>query len=997
MSETGIPVKTSLEKRTERLLFLTVLLACSWFFSVGSWNQNSRYDAIFAFCENEPGTPRTFAIDRFIFDPERGGNTGDWSLYEGHYYSNKSPGTTLLGIAAYMPIRSLERTFLTSGKEFSPELDTINAWLLNILLSGLPLAFAAVAFRRLLLRLELSAERASLFTFLMVFGTGMWPYATQLWGLPATGAFLILSLSLFLRGTPAAVCGAGLFFGLAVLFDYSAAVMIPAVGAALLFTMRKPGHRIQPFLFALGGVPMALLYFRYNMICFGGPLRFAFMYNNPIFVDQARTGGIAALPSLRILLELLIGQYRGIFPAMPFLIFAIPGFLLLRKSGGLRKGLAFLAGACILSLLLMNASFNGWHGGYAILPRYLIPSFPAWCLLAAFAPLKKPGVRGIFALTALLSVSNMLAVTICTPVGWGDEPSPVYRMAYATWKDPDPVFKLEPLKLHVFHPDRARIIRRSTTSFGERAGLPRNLSGACLGLTLSILGAALLLTDRARRFLRREARYWSCLLLRKNAFQPDLRWILLILGLVLLFLLPGSASFSGEGARSVYEAWYTRNADCRILDVVRVTGCGPLAYWAYQIMFMIIPHDLVLLLLLKTGITILPVFVIFRLMFREKGDIDGRDPLLFLLFAPLFYLSVRSFSGATLLIPVSAFVLWGFYRLARTGKGKDALLTLAGLWAGALIHPEAGLPACLAFALWLPLSGILRNRKGAVVFCAGAALLPVLVRLLPVWHRGAFPGWGTWSLTAVPIRALSWQGVISEVLPEADQVFSPALLRFWNGIGLLSLAGCLVFFAAGLGHLFRKRHELKTDPTAALGIFALLSVLAAFPVMLTMKPDTPVTTAALPVFLPAALIAGLGMTVIRRIGDRAGRVAPHFFCVMAACLLCFLVLLERNGGSPGPKGYGPMLKNQLFVERVIRDEARHARYIQIMDIPEYLRADPMIIKFLSDFLMKNNPPVREKAVKTMEGIPVRIVLSGPPGTGFIRAEPAEEEPVRQQE
>ena len=75
---------------------------------------------------------------------------------------------------------------------------------------------------------------------------------------------------------------------------------------------------------------------------------------------------------------------------MPFLIFAIPGFLLLRKSGGLRKELAFLAGACILSLLLMNGAFNGWHGGYAILPRYLIPSFPAWCLLAAFAPLKKP-------------------------------------------------------------------------------------------------------------------------------------------------------------------------------------------------------------------------------------------------------------------------------------------------------------------------------------------------------------------------------------------------------------------------------------------------------------------------------------------------------------------------------------------------------------------------------------------------------------------------------
>ena len=93
----------------------------------------------------------------------------------------------------------------------------------------------------------------------------------------------------------------------------------------------------------------------------------------------------------------------------------------------------------------------------------------------------------------------------------------------------------------------------------------------------------------------------------------------------------------------------------------------------------------------------------------------------------------------------------------------------------------------------------------------------------------------------------------------------------------------------------------------------------------------------------------------------------------------------------------PFVDLVIVVDDASRDEARHARYIQIMDIPEYLRADPMIIKFLSDFLMKNNPPVREKTVKIMEDIPVRIVLSGPPGTGFIRAEPAEEEPVRQQE
>ena len=553
----------------------------------------------------------------------------------------------------------------------------------------------------------------------------------------------------------------------------------------------------------------------------------------------------------------------------------------------------------------------------------------------------------------------------------------------------DPIFKLETLKLHIFRPDRDRIIRRSTTSFGERAGLPRNVSGACFAGILSLFGAVLLLTVRARRFLRRETRYWIALLLRKNAFQPDLRWILLILGLVLLFLLPGSASFMEDGARSVYAAWYLKDMGLRVLNGIRATGCGPLAFWIYQIMLMIIPHDLVLLLLLKIGVTILPVVVIFRRMFREKGEIDGRDPLLFLLFSPFFYLAVRSFSGATLLIPVSAFILWRLYCLARTGSIRDALLTLAGIWAGALIHPEAGLAAALAFALWLPLSGILRNRRR---FCTVAALLPVLVRLLPVWHRGTFPGWGCGSLTTVPIRALTWQSVISEVLPEADQVFSPALLRFWDIIGILSLAGCLFFFAAGLGYLYRKRHELKTDPTASLGTFALLTVLAAFPVMLTMKPDTPVTTAALPVFLPAALIMGLGMTVLRRIGDRVGRIVTIFFCVTAACLLCFIVLLERNGGSPGPKGYGPMLKNQISVVRDIEDAGQHAMHLGIQIETEALLHQSRSVNFLFDFSIKNDPPVRRKAVKTIDTLFVRIEQTGPPGTGFIRASFEAEEP-----
>ena len=145
----------SRERLTERLLFFAVLLACCWFFSVGSWNQNARFDPIFAFWENEGPARFTFMIDRYIVFPEFGVNTGDWSRCEGHYYSNKSPGTTVLGVLAYGPLYLLERCFVKG--DFAPGLDLLNAWILNLLLSGLPLAFGAVFFRRILLRYGCSA------------------------------------------------------------------------------------------------------------------------------------------------------------------------------------------------------------------------------------------------------------------------------------------------------------------------------------------------------------------------------------------------------------------------------------------------------------------------------------------------------------------------------------------------------------------------------------------------------------------------------------------------------------------------------------------------------------------------------------------------------------------------------------------------------------------------------------------------------------------------
>lgn len=85
-------------RRPANAIFLAVLLCCGWFYAQGGWNQNARYDMIYSFVE--PGTPDflSFRIDHFLVDAQKTVNTGDWAFHDGHYYSNKAPGASLLGI-----------------------------------------------------------------------------------------------------------------------------------------------------------------------------------------------------------------------------------------------------------------------------------------------------------------------------------------------------------------------------------------------------------------------------------------------------------------------------------------------------------------------------------------------------------------------------------------------------------------------------------------------------------------------------------------------------------------------------------------------------------------------------------------------------------------------------------------------------------------------------------------------------------------------------------
>ena len=84
-------------RRPAIALFL-VLLACYAYFPPrwAEWNQNSRFDLVLAIVDDH-----SVQIDRYV------ANTGDYAYLDGHYYSDKAPGTALLGVPVYAAFRAL--------------------------------------------------------------------------------------------------------------------------------------------------------------------------------------------------------------------------------------------------------------------------------------------------------------------------------------------------------------------------------------------------------------------------------------------------------------------------------------------------------------------------------------------------------------------------------------------------------------------------------------------------------------------------------------------------------------------------------------------------------------------------------------------------------------------------------------------------------------------------------------------------------------------------
>jgi hypothetical protein len=390
-------------------IFLVSLLCFAWFFP--RWadpNQNSRLNMVVAVVDDG-----TFMIDKYV------ANTVDYAKVNGHFYSDKAPGTAFLGIPLYAGLRvmlnlpAIDRLTerLASSDAFKSTLredgsgvlkDKVRFAIAQIVLSlvtnAVPTAILCALLYALLIQWGAS-RGVSIFTAL-AYGllTPAFAYANSFYGhqLSAAllfGAFYLLQQHSASATAPSAVklLFVGLLLGFSVVTEYPTLLVVMAILVYAFHVLRRRNAwpRIAFMLASMALCAAALLL--YNTVVFGGPFKLG--YSNSELWTAEHSAGFMSLtfPHMDAAWGITFGLFRGLFVLSPLLLLALPGFVMWYRAGRLRA--EFVVALCsVLAMFLFNASSIMWWGGFSIGPRYLLPALPFMALAIPFAI--DPALRG---------------------------------------------------------------------------------------------------------------------------------------------------------------------------------------------------------------------------------------------------------------------------------------------------------------------------------------------------------------------------------------------------------------------------------------------------------------------------------------------------------------------------------------------------------------------------------------------------------------------------
>ena len=336
------------------------------FFRQGTgWNERSRVDLVRAVVEQ--GTTR---IDDYHRD------TQDKSLRDGHYYSDKAPGSALIGVPVYLVLIA---TYGIAGA--GPPDPSAIAQALAFVASGLSTVLLVVLLLQFL-RPAVGEPWAIVMSLGYGLGSIAFPFATMFFGHAAATLSLFAAFYLLWRwrteeGTWRPIL-AGVMAGLAVITELPLVLGVAVLAAYAVWIGRR-----RAAWFVLGGGPLLVILMGYDWLSFGSPVSIGYQYST-LFAEQNQQGIISVVWPTWQRAGLILYGPRGLVTYAPWIAFAPLGILALRRRD-VRAEVAVCLSICAAFLVYNSGAINPL-GGSTPGPRYLLPALPFATVLVAFAP-----------------------------------------------------------------------------------------------------------------------------------------------------------------------------------------------------------------------------------------------------------------------------------------------------------------------------------------------------------------------------------------------------------------------------------------------------------------------------------------------------------------------------------------------------------------------------------------------------------------------------------
>jgi len=385
------------------LLAAMLFIASAYFYQDPEWNGNSRLNLTRAIVERG-----TFSIDAYHDAP--GWATGDKAFFDGHYYSDKAIGTSMMAVPVYLLLFGASRVL---GSTLDP---VVIKHVLTTVVMGATFTLCGLAMFSIARRIMGDPWKAALPTLTIALGTMLWPYSAVFYGHVPAAAFLASTFALLYAvrtsgtaGTRGAWFWIGISVSMAFLSDHTAALVIVGLAAYALYVLRQLtwAAKLRCAWPAVPGILLPLLvFFAYNQVVYGQPVAFGYMYE-----VEERFQAIMGLGLMGIRLPTPGPSYHitfdprfGLFWLSPVLLLPIVGYYIPYRERRNRPE-AVLSLYAIGIILAMNAASYLWYGGSAFGPRLVISALPFFIVPLALLPAR--WTRALLIL-GVISAANML-------------------------------------------------------------------------------------------------------------------------------------------------------------------------------------------------------------------------------------------------------------------------------------------------------------------------------------------------------------------------------------------------------------------------------------------------------------------------------------------------------------------------------------------------------------------------------------------------------------